>query len=546
MPIAAAPTTFQATRQIPQYQLVVLMVLDGYGVAPPSRGNAIASSDMPYYRELIREYPYANLQAAGEAVGLPWGEMGNSEVGHMNIGMGRIMYQELPRINNGIRDGSFYKNEVLLKAINHVKQHKSKLHMVGLLSNGIVHSSDEHLYQLLALAKSQGIDQAYVHAIMDGRDTPPKSGVEFVNRFHQQAKKLGIGVLASCAGRFYSMDRDNRWERIEKGYQAMTGLAPKTDDVIQHLTRQYEKGNSDENIDPVVLINEVGGPIGAVGKDDAVIYFNFRSDRARQLTKAFVLPGFEKFERGPQIENLMFVAMVEYEAGLPVEIAFPPDVPENALSKVISDSGLYQVHIAETEKFAHVTNFFDGSLGQAYPNEDFVLIPSPSVDDYSEAPEMSAPEITRKAVERLSSGKYNFYVINFANADMVGHTGNMEATREALQYLDQSIKEIVTTTLSVNGVCVITADHGNAEDMFDPESGEASKEHTANPVPFVLISNDVRQPDSPKTMNIESQTPIGLLSDVAPTILELYRIQLPPVMTGRSLLPQLIGNYTYV
>lgn len=530
----------QPIAQLQQHNFVSLVVLDGFGVAPRGRGNAVTSAKMPFYQSLLQSYPYANLQAAGEAVGLPWGEMGNSEVGHMNLGLGRIAYQDLPRINNSIRDGSFFQNPAFIKAIEHVKKFSSKLHLVGLVSDGGVHALDEHLYQLLSLAKQEGLRDVKVHAILDGRDTPPKSGVEYLQRFLKTAQSIGIGEIASCGGRYFAMDRDNRWERIEKAYQAIVfGAGPKTNDPLAYIMDQYKSGKTDEDMEPFVITNEVGGPIGTINKNDAVIFFNFRTDRARQLTEAFVLPGFEKFDRKGRVENLFFVTMVAYESGLPVEVAFPEFESTNALAKVLSDSGLRQLHIAETEKYAHITNFFDGALGVAYPGEEFSLVPSPPVKQYDQQPEMSAIEITQKALQEIGKGIYNFVVINYANPDMVGHTGNFPATVTALEVIDRSLQEIVMATLALEGVCIITGDHGNAEEMIDLQSGEITKEHTNNPVPFLYVANDskLEKSDASKSLDPSAISPIGILSDVAPTILDIFGLQKPAEMTGRSLLP---------
>ncbi len=522
------------------YPIVALIVLDGFGAAPRNVGNAISQAHMPFLKQAIQEFPHTFLQAGGEAVGLPWGEMGNSEVGHMNLGMGRIAYQELPRINNAIRDGSFFQNPAFMKAIEQVKKQNSNLHIVGLLSNGAIHGSDEHMYQLLALAKTQGIQKVYVHAILDGRDTPPKAGIEFIQRFYHESERIGVGTLATFGGRYFYMDRDNRWDRIEKAYNAMVyGLGERTNDPRAYIQQKYQEGKSDEDMAPVVVVGETGAPEALVKGNDAVIFCNFRTDRARQLTEAFTVPGFEKFERKDRLQNLVFVTMVEYEKGLPVEIAFPPQTSENTLAKVLSDAGYRQVHIAETEKFAHITNFFDGGLGIVFPNEDFILVPSPQVATYDLQPEMSAFEITEKAVQAMTKGVYQFLVINYANPDMVGHTGNLQATIAALEAVDKNLKELITAITSVGGVCIVTGDHGNAEEKLNPETGEVSKEHTANPVPFILIAENLRSPlkNTDAALDPTQVQASGVLSDVAPTILQLFGLQKPQEMTGQSLLP---------
>lgn len=533
------PETQQPAMQA-MYPIVALIVLDGFGCAPRNAGNAISQAQMPFLKQAIQEFPHTYLQAGGEAVGLPWGEMGNSEVGHMNLGMGRIAYQELPRINNAIRDGSFFHNPAFMKALDQVKKNNSNLHIVGLLSNGAIHGSDEHIYQLLALAKTQGVQKVYVHAILDGRDTPPKAGIEFLQRFYHESERIGIGTLATFGGRYFYMDRDNRWDRIEKAYNAMVyGLGERTDDPRSYVQQKYESGKTDEDMPPTVVVGKTGAPEALVKSNDAIIFSNFRTDRARQLTEAFTVPGFEKFERKDRLQNLLFVAMVEYEKGLPVEIAFPPQTSENTLAKVLSDAGLRQVHIAETEKFAHITNFFDGGLGIVFPNEDFVLVPSPQVATYDLQPEMSAFEITEKAVQAMTKGIYQFLVINYANPDMVGHTGNLPATIAALEAVDKNVKELVTAITSVGGVCIVTGDHGNAEEKLNPETGEVSKEHTSNPVPFIMIAENLRSPlkNTEAALDPTQLQASGVLSDVAPTILELFGIPKPQEMTGQSLLP---------
>lgn len=522
------------------YPMVALIVLDGFGIAQRSAGNAISQATMPFLKGTIQEFPHAFLQAGGEAVGLPWGEMGNSEVGHMNLGMGRIAYQELPRINNAIRDGSFFHNKAFMHAIDHAKQNNSALHLVGILSNGAIHGLDEHMYQLLALAKAEGLTQVFVHAILDGRDTAPKAGIEFLQKFYHETERIGIGTLATFGGRYYAMDRDNRWDRVEKAYNAMVyGMGERTQDPRAYLQHKYQEGKTDEEMLPTVVTNPMDSPQALVKNNDAVIFWNFRTDRARQLTEAFTVPGFEKFQRKDLLKNLLFVTMVEYEKGLPVEIAFEPNTAENTLAKVLSDANLHQVHIAETEKFAHVTNFFDGGLGIVYPNEDFILVPSPQVATYDLQPEMSAFEITNKAVQAMTKGVYQFLVINFANPDMVGHTGNLQATIQALEAVDKNLQELITTITSVGGVCIVTGDHGNAEQKMNPETGEVSKEHTANPVPFIMIAENIRSPmkNTSAVLDPPQVQSLGVLSDVAPTILELFGIQKPQEMTGKSLLP---------
>lgn len=522
-----------------KYPLITLIVLDGFGVARSGLGNAISQARMPFFQNALATYPVTTLQAAGESVGISWGEMGNSEVGHMNIGLGRVPYQDLPRINNAIQSGAFFENPSLLAAIQHVKKTGGKLHIVGILSDGGVHGVDEHVYQLLAFAAKQGLTEVFVHAILDGRDTSPKSGLQFLERFSTESRQIGCGTLATIAGRYFAMDRDNRWDRIERAYLAMTqGRGEKITDPLAAVQKQYAIGKTDEDMPPLVVTTETGRTVGQVQDHDAVIFTNYRNDRARQLTEAFVLPGFEKFNRGPARSDLVFVTMVEYEQGLPVLIAFPPLSQAHPLAEVLSQAGIPQIHIAETEKYAHVTSFFDGGILAPFPQEEFILVPSPSVATYDQEPEMSAYEVTDRAIRALNTGRYQFVVMNYANADMVGHTGNLQATISALEHVDKNLSEIVAATLSIGGLAIITGDHGNAEVMIDPVTGDISKEHTANPVPFVLIAHDLVHEIKP--VDLATLSPAGILSDVAPTILELFSLPQPAEMTGKSLLTSLI------
>ncbi len=529
-----------------QYQPVVLIVLDGFGVAAASPGNAITTARMPNFFRLQNQYFYTNLQASGIAVGLgSWNEVGNSEVGHQNLGSGRIVFQDLPRINDAIRNQSFFRNQAFLGAMNHVKENHSTLHLVGLLSNGGVHASEEHLYALLDLAKAQDVSRVYVHAILDGRDAPAKSAINFLTRFEQERQRVGVGQLATMMGRYYAMDRDQRWDRTAAAYNAMVkGEGSTASDPIVALQELYQRGEFDEMVKPVVFVDASGMPRTKVAPNDAVIFFNYRPDRARQLTEALALPGFEKFPRGEAIKNLFVVTMSQYEKDLPVTVAFPPSDLEEPLAQVVSKAGLQQIHIAETEKFAHVTYFFDGKSESALPGEEFVLIPSPKVETYDLEPEMRAGEITTKTVRAISTGRYALAVVNFANADMVGHTGNFTATVRGLEYLDQCLGEIVDAVLAIDGVVIITADHGNAEQMVYPSTGEIDKEHSANPVPFLLIGSDFQQRTAvTNASNTQVMAPAGLISDVAPTVLELLGLPQPVHMTGHSLLPVLEPIY---
>lgn len=516
------------------------MVLDGFGVAPPSDGNAIDKAAMPNYRHYIESYPAMTVLASASAVGLSWGEMGNSEVGHLTIGAGRIFFQSLPRINLSIENGDFLKNKAFLDAIAHAKQHGGSVHLMGLVSPGNVHASDAHCKTLLELCKQQKFNRVFVHAFLDGRDTIYNTAGLFITELEQKMAELKVGKIATIAGRYYAMDRDNRWDRIQKAYEAMVdGVADVTaSSASEAIQASYDRGVYDEQILPTV-IQKNGKPVAKIEKGDAVIFFNFRPDRAREITKAFVLPTFDKFPR-TQIEDLFFVSMTEYEKDLPVVVAFPPQVIDNCLAKVVSRAGMMQLHIAETEKYAHVTFFMNGMVEQEYPGEDRVIIPSPRVSTYDKAPEMSAMQIAEKVVQVIAKNAYDLIILNFANPDMVGHTGDEAATIKANEAVDAAMGQIVEATLATGGVCLITADHGNAEEVKNLVTGEIDKEHSTNPVPLIIIGKQfegVRAPIGDVVGgDLSMTTPVGMLADVAPTILKLLEIPQPPEMTGRSLM----------
>jgi len=526
----------------PSVRPLVLLVLDGWGVAPPARSNPFTIAKLPHYDEFIAHYPAMTLQASGESVGLPWGEMGNSEVGHTNLGSGKIVYQSLPRINRAIADGSFFKNPAFLAAVENAKQRKSRLHLLGLVSSGGVHSFNEHVYALLEMAKQQGLTEVFVHAFLDGRDTPAKSAENFVGKLQAHMQEVGVGKIATVSGRFWAMDRDNRWEREQKAYAALVhgDAVDRGIDPLALIRASYGRGVLDEEFAPVVITDASDKPIGNIQDGDSVITFNFRPDRMRQLTKAFVLPGFEKFDRGPYLKNLTFVTMTEYDKDLPVTVAFPPEAIESPVSKVVSDAGLKQLHIAETEKYAHVTYFFNGGHEQAYPNEDHALIPSPHVSSYDQKPAMAAREITNRLVQELNAGTYDLYVVNYANADMVAHTGNFQATIEALEVLDECLGQVADAVLAAGGVLYITADHGNAEELLNLQTGAIDKEHSTSPVPFIAVAEKWKDtspyqlPGGVQALN--SVQPVGILADVAVTILETLGLSVPEDMTGRNLL----------
>ncbi len=528
------PDSFQRPRP------AVLMVLDGFGAAPDGDGNAISRAKTPTFDRLIQRYPTMTVRASGETVGLLWGEMGNSEVGHLTIGAGRVYYQVMPRIEQDMQSGGFYENPAFMKAINQVKQSGGTLHLMGIVSAGKVHGYDAHAHALLDLAKQQGLNDVAVHAFMDGRDTLYNSGIDFITALDQKIKDVGIGRIATLAGRYFAMDRDNRWDRTGKAYNAIVNGQSQatTEDVFEAIKTSYANEVYDEEFPPTVVTKN-GEPVATVKPGDAVIFFNFRPDRARQITKAFVLPSFDKFER-PFLENLVFITMAEYEKGLPVDVAYPPSVIKNGLAEVASKAGLVQLHIAETEKYAHVTFFFNGTREEPFEHEDRAIIPSPQVASYDQQPEMSARQITDRVLKELKTDNYDLIIMNFANPDMVAHTGNLEATIKAVEVVDESVGRIIEAVLKKNGIVFITADHGNAEEVQNLQTGDMDKEHSTNPVPFWIISNELEGQPGPAgdipNGDLSLVPPIGMLADVAPTILTHLGIEQPPEMTGAPLM----------
>jgi len=524
-----------------KYKPTALIILDGWGVAPDTEGNAITRAKLPNFKKYLKNYPTMTLSASGVEVGLKFGEMGSSEVGHLNIGAGRVCSQTLPRINEDIENGSFVKNQAFLGAMDRVKKNHSNLHLIGLVSNGDVHSSIDHLYALLELAKKMGLSkQVFVHAILDGRDSPYNSGKIFIGELTAKMSALKTGKIASISGRYYAMDRDNHWDRIEKAYRAMTeGRAERTaTDPIQIIDESYAQNNFDEEFLPVVIQKD-GKPVAVINKEDSVIFFNYRPDRARQLTKAFVLPGFDKFEWEYK-KGLYFVSMVEYEKDLPTVVAYPPIIMTNCLAEVVSRAGLRQLHMAETEKYAHVTFFLNGTVENPFPLEERMIVPSPKVSTYDQAPEMSAFQIAKGAVRSIDEGKFDLLVLNFANADMVGHTGDLATTIKACETIDKCLGEIVEHVLAKDGAVMITADHGNAEEVLNLQTGEIDKEHSNNPVPLIIIANSFMgqagPSGDPPNGDLSLLPPVGVLADVAPTVLKLMGLNQPPEMTGRPLI----------
>ena len=531
---------------------LILVVLDGWGISQNKKGNAIAQAKTPAIEKLNRFWPRFYLKASGLAVGLPWKQPGNSEVGHLNLGAGKIIYQNLPRINLAIKNKSFFKNKALLNAMDFAKKNNSCLHLMGLVSSGGVHSDIEHLYALLKMAKENKVKNLFIHIFTDGRDTSPKDGINFVKNLEEKINEFGIGKIATITGRYWAMDRNKNWDRTKKAYQCITeGIGKKYDNPIKAIEESYKKNITDEFIEPIVIEtknkkqktkNNIDLKIdteqnaGLITDNDAIIFFNFRNDRARQLTQAFILENFKGFKRKKFLKNLCFATMTEYEKNLPVSVALSPQKIDCPLACVLSKENKKQLHIAETEKYAHVTYFFNGGREKPFSGEDRILIPSPSVSNYEETPGMSAHEITEKLIEEIEKDKYDFIIVNYANPDMIGHTGNFKAAIQAIEIVDQCLGRLVGTVLKNNGGLIITADHGNAEEMINPQTGEILTEHTKNPVPIWYVNN------GNKKENLNNEIPqlkistIGILSDIAPTILEIMKIKKPAEMTGKSLL----------
>jgi 2,3-bisphosphoglycerate-independent phosphoglycerate mutase len=512
--------------------------MDGWGINPRKEGNAIALARTPVIDKLSREWPHTAVKTSGEAVGLPEGQMGNSEVGHQNIGAGKRVLQDYTRVSESIKDGTFFQNPALLRAVEHVKKNQSQLHICGLLGNGGVHAHETHLEAILRLAQMHDIERVFIHSFTDGRDASPTGGVEFMQKLEARAREIGgksPAKVATVTGRYYAMDRDNRWDRTGATYFAMTrGEGLQANSAVAAIQQSYEKNVTDEFILPTVIMED-GHPVATVQPGDAIIHYNFRPDRARQLTKAFVMedlpPQAEgKFERGPRMEDLVYVMMTQYEEGLDAEVAYRADEVDTPLARVIAMQGMAQFHTAETEKYAHVTFFINGRREVPFPGEDRVLVPSPKVPTYDLQPEMSAVGITDTAVERIRSRQYDLIIMNYANADMVGHTGVLDATIKAVETVDACVGRIVEATLSVGGNVLITADHGNAEQLIEYDTGKPFTAHTTFPVPLYLIAPNYAQAHLRTT---------GILADVSPTILQIMNIARPEDMQGQSLiLPQ--------
>jgi 2,3-bisphosphoglycerate-independent phosphoglycerate mutase len=502
------------------------MILDGWGINPATRHNAVALAQTPFLDRLQSEFPSTQLGCAGEAVGLPDGIMGNSEVGHLNIGAGRIVYQDLLRIDRSIVDGSFFTNPVLRAAMDAVARNGKTLHLMGLVSNGGVHSQLSHLLVLLEMAQRRGVGRTCVHAILDGRDTPPTSGAGFVKQVQQHMAAHRYGAIATLCGRYFAMDRDQRWERVEKAYRLYTlGQGTEAFDPVSALQRAYEQNQTDEFVEPIVIVEAPGRPIGTVGALDAIIFFNFRADRAREITRAFTEPDFDKFERRPLPQLQSYACMTIYDETFRLPVAYGPVQLSNTLGAFLSAKGVRQLRIAETEKYAHVTYFFNGGEEKPFPLEERCLIPSPrEVATYDLKPEMSALQVTEEVLRRLDSDRYEFVVLNFANLDMVGHTGVLSAAVKASETVDRCVGRVVKRLREKNWAAVLTADHGNAETMRDSEGGIYTA-HTLNPVPLVLVDDTRKQAALRK----------GTLADIAPTILAVMGFCPPEEMTGGCL-----------
>ena len=504
----------------------VLMILDGYGLNEKSEANAVALGKTPVMDSLMKEYPFVKGYASGMSVGLPDGQMGNSEVGHLNMGAGRVVYQELTRITKEIQDGDFFQNEALLKAVKNVKDNDSALHLFGLLSDGGVHSHNSHLYGLLELAKREGLQKVYVHCFLDGRDTPPASGKDFVAELADKMKELGVGEIASVMGRYYAMDRDNRWDRVELAYNAMVkGTGEKAEDAVEAVAASYAADKTDEFVLPTVIVKN-GAPVATVADQDSVIFYNFRPDRAREITRAFCADDFDGFAREKRLDTT-FVCFSEYDVTIPnKEVAFHKVSITNTFGEFLAANNKTQARIAETEKYAHVTFFFNGGVEEPNKGEDRILVKSPKVATYDLKPEMSAYEVCDKLVDAIKSDKYDVIVINFANPDMVGHTGVQTAAIKAVEAVDECVGKAVEAVKEVGGTMFICADHGNAEQLVDYETGEPFTAHTTNPVPFILVNYD-------EAYTLREG---GCLADIAPTLIEIMGMTQPAEMTGKSLL----------
>lgn len=504
---------------------LALIIIDGWGYSPREEGNAIALAAKPYYDELCEQYPQTLLVASGERVGLPASVMGNSEVGHLNIGAGRVIRMDVSRVDYDVATGEFFRNEVLVTAMDAVNQ-QGVLHLMGLLSDGKVHSSIEHLYALLKMARDRGVQRIFIHCFLDGRDTPPTSAVHYLKALQNNIQEIGIGEIATVIGRYYAMDRDKRWERTQRAYELLVeGHGEPATDPIAAVQKSYERGVTDEFVEPIAIVNEFGSPLGTLKDGDSVIFFNFRPDRARQLTRAIAVPGFAEFDVSRR-HSVAFVCFTVYDRTFPLPVAFPPHDHKNVLAEVWDAARVRNYRLAETEKYAHVTYFFNGGVEREHECERRFLVPSPKIATYDLQPEMSAFNVTDKVLRAIDEDETDIFIVNFANPDMVGHTGKLDKTIEACQYVDTCLGWITKAIRQARGITLITADHGNAEQMIDPQSGGPHTAHTTNPVPFHLVDEDS------KGIKLREG---GALEDVAPTILGLMGTPQPQEMTGHDL-----------
>ncbi|WP_461201639.1 2,3-bisphosphoglycerate-independent phosphoglycerate mutase [Anoxybacillus sp. TBDG-1] len=504
---------------------VALIILDGFALREETFGNAVAQAKKPNFDRYWNEYPHATLTACGEAVGLPEGQMGNSEVGHLNIGAGRIVYQSLTRVNVAIREGEFDRNETFLAAMDHVKKHGTKLHIFGLLSDGGVHSHINHLFALLKLAAKEGVKHVYIHGFLDGRDVGPQTAKTYVQQLNEQIAQIGVGEIATLSGRYYSMDRDKRWERVEKAYRAMVyGEGPSYRDPLACIDDSYANGIYDEFVLPSVIVREDGSPVATIQDNDAVIFYNFRPDRAIQISNTFTNDDFRSFDRGPKHpKNLFFVCLTHFSETVKGYVAFKPTNLDNTLGEVLSQNGLKQLRIAETEKYPHVTFFMSGGREEKFPGEERILIDSPKVATYDLKPEMSAYEVTEALLKEIDADKFDAIILNYANPDMVGHSGMLEPTIRAVEAVDECLGKVVDAIIGKGGIAIITADHGNADEVLNPD-GSPNTAHTTNPVPVIVTKKGI-------TLRQD-----GILGDLAPTMLDLLGLQQPKEMTGKTLI----------
>jgi 2,3-bisphosphoglycerate-independent phosphoglycerate mutase len=503
---------------------LVLIILDGFGYSSKRKGNAIALARTPHLDEWFKTYPSTLIEGSGKAVGLPPGQMGNSEVGHLNIGAGRIVRMDISRIDQAIETEEFFRNQVLIDSMEHSTRHASSLHLMGLVSEGGVHSWHEHVYALLRLARKQGVGRVFVHAFLDGRDTAPDSGAGYVANLIEKMGEYGVGRVASIIGRYYAMDRDKRWDRTEKAYRLLVrGEGRVRHDPVAAIREYYAEGTTDEFMKPIVIVGEDERPIATVNDGDSVLFFNFRADRARELTRAFTDEQFAGFDRGRRLD-IRFTCLTQYDASLPLPVAFDPEHHKRILAEILAEAGLRNLRIAETEKYAHVTFFFNGGVEKEFPGEKRILIPSPKVATYDMKPEMSAVEVTDNVVKAVDSGEFDVLIVNYANADMVGHTGVLAAAIRAIETIDRSLGRVVDAVRRRGGTVLITADHGNAEQMIDYETGQPFTAHTTNPVPLLLIDLYRGQ--------LRDE---GSLQDIAPTMLGILGLEKPAEMSGNDL-----------